>query len=300
MAKIIYFPTNYPVSQWETRLKIEGLLDKLGWDMARCMMGFSADTADKWPLLDDESLLLMVDYLQEEYMLAQCKPKQPATAAQPEAAPARQTDRRGARIIAFSTTPEMEARQKAVQAAPAVGAAKPQKTKAAKAEKQERQAAGTPDGKARLIRKVKMVQRDCEKALPEFSDYSYRAILQEHFGAESSKELDNLQLINLLLYLKSLLNGNQGGGKAAVDAPALLYSDASGLNRCGSMRKIQALLAEKGKAEGKYIRWSYALGILKRQTGGIADKWEDATPRQLDAVIAALSRDAGRKGRRTQ
>lgn len=297
MAKVIRFPSNYPVRQWEIRLKIEGLLDKLGWDMARCMMGFSADTADRWPLLDNESLLLMVDYLQEEYMLAQCTPKQAAATAHVETPPARQTDSRPARLIAFPLTPEIEARQKA---ALAVTAAKSKKAKGTKAEKQEREAAGKPDGKARLIRKVKMVQRDCEKALPEFSDYTYRAILQERFNAGSSKELDNLQLINLLLYLKSLLTGNHGGGKPTVDAPALLYSDASGLSRCGSMSKIQALLAEKGKAEGQYIRWSYALGILKRQTKGVVAEWDNATPRQLDAVIAALSRDAERKGRRAK
>lgn len=303
MAKVIRFPTNYPARQWEIRLKIEGLLDKLGWDMARCMMGFSADAADRWPLLDNESLLLMVDYLQEEYMLAQCTPKQTAAMPHAEAAPAQQTDSRPARLIAFPLTPEIEARQKACTGhacPPAVTAAKPKKTGAAKAEKQERQAAGKPDGKAQLIRKIKMVQRDCEKALPEFSDYTYRAILQERFNAGSSKELDNLQLINLLLYLKSLLTGNHGGGKPTVDAPALLYSDVSGLSRCGSMRKIQALLSEKGTAEGKYIRWSYALGILKRQTKGVVAEWENATPRQLDAVIAALSRDAERKGRRAK
>lgn len=299
MAKIICFPTNYPVSQWETRLKIEGLLDKLGWDMSRCMMGFSADSADRWPLLDDESLLLMVDYLQEEYMLAQCTPNQTAPAAHTEAAPAKRPDR----LIAFPVTPEMEARQKACTGhacAPAVKAAKPKKARTATVEKP---AALTEDkeqaAKGNYIRRVKMLQRDCEKALPRFNDDTYRAILAEQFDADTSKALSIPQLRALLLHMKGLLRDCQAPVKCSFDAPALLYSDASGLNRCGSMRKIQALLAEKGKVEGKYIRWSYALGILKRQTKGVVTDWEDTTPRQLDAVVAALTNDARRKGRRT-
>ncbi len=34
------------------------------------------------------------------------------------------------------------------------------------------------------------------------------------------------------------------------------------------MRKIEAMLAEKGRAEGTAVPWGYAVAILKRQSGG--------------------------------
>jgi hypothetical protein len=66
------------------------------------------------------------------------------------------------------------------------------------------------------------------------------------------------------------------------------------------MKKIEALLAEKGKVEGKDMPWGYAVGILKRQTGGRATQFSAATPAELKGVIAALYRDAARKGRRVR
>ena len=281
MAEIICFPTAYPARQWETRRKIERLLGLLGWDMARCMMGFSADPPDKWPMLDDESLLLMVDYLQEERMVRQLKPKSPRPAA-PVATPAKGPAKR----LPFPMTPEREARQKATPAA------KPKRPKAD----------GPTDNrkteKARYIRRIKMLQRDCEKALPYFDDRAYRAILDEQFDADTSKALSVPQLRALLLHLQSLLN--ESGYKSGHDAPALLHRDKTGLHRDRLLWKVQALLAEKGKEEGRYIPWSYALGILERQTGGMVADFEEATPKQINAVIAALAKDGQRKGRRTR
>ena len=286
MAEILRFPLDYPVRQWATRLKIQGLLDKLGWDMARCMEGFSAESADKWPLLDDESLLLMVDYLQEEYLLAQAGRQGSTTAARPDAAPAK----RPARVLAYPPIP-METRQKTTRAS------RPRKAEAAVSDARADEA--TRAAKVKYIQRVKMLQRDCEKALPRFDDGAYRAILAEQCnGAESCTALSVPQLRALLLYLRGLLRACPTQAPVSFDAPALLHHDASGQERTGRMRKIQGLLAGKGKAEGRYMRWSYALGILKRQTGGVVSAWEDAAPAQLDAVIAALSKDAGRKGRR--
>lgn len=297
MAKVIQFPTDYPPHQWPLRQQMLRLLEACGINGEEFNERYMREGSGRtWGNLSDALLLQIIQGLQKKRALQYHERHIKKAAAQYKTAPA--SPARRAVIIPFPMTPEalarMEARQKAAPAA------RPKKVIAAKAEIHAKQMAANPDGKTRLIRKIKMVQRDCEKMLPEFSDYTYRAILQEGFNAASSKELDNLQLINLLLYLKGLLTSNQGGGKPTVDAPALLFSDASGLSRCGSMRKIQALLAEKGKAEGKkYVRWSYALAILKNQTKGVVADWENATPRQLDAVIAALSRDAQRKGRRT-
>ena len=156
--------------------------------------------------------------------------------------------------------------------------------------------------KARYIQRVKMLQRDCEKALPRFDDGTYRAILQAQFnGAESSKELNSPQLRTLLMYLKGLLRDAKGGAaQCSFDAPALLYHDAAGLDRERLMRRIQGALKEKGAREGKYVPWNYALGILKNVTRKVVTEWEDALPVNLKAVIAALHYDAKRKGRRTR
>ena len=43
---------------------------------------------------------------------------------------------------------------------------------------------------------------------------------------------------------------------------------------------------------------AYAVGILRKQSGGVTRCLEHATPEQLRVVIAALARDAKRHGRR--
>ena len=90
------------------------------------------------------------------------------------------------------------------------------------------------------------------------------------------------------------------------DAPATLEQDPSGMCRQGRMQKIEALLAEKGRVEGTDAPWGYAVSILKNQTAkdpdGQKKSFDDhrVTPGHLDAVIAALCKDAKRKGRRTR
>lgn len=61
------------------------------------------------------------------------------------------------------------------------------------------------------------------------------------------------------------------------------------------MRKIEAQLAEKGRAEGTKVPWGYAVAILKRQSGGVTKCFEHATVEQLRGVIAALTYDAKKK-----
>lgn len=155
--------------------------------------------------------------------------------------------------------------------------------------------------KARYIQRVKMLQRDCEKALPRFDDTTYRDILSEQFNVYSCTALEAPQLRALLMYMKGLLRDAKGGAvQCSFDAPALLYHDPAGLGRERLMRRILGALKEKGAREGKYVPWNYALGILKRASGGVAATWEDALPVNLKAIIAALHYDAKRKGRRTR
>jgi len=168
-----------------------------------------------------------------------------------------------------------------------------------------------------MIIKVQIRLKELYAKLPGFDEDVYRFIMREHWGVDSSTKLSNGQLHELLLHLQMLEfedSKSKRRGKSKVkrgkqkitrplaghDAPALLYSDPSGLGRTYLMEKISALLSEKGAAEGRYITWNYALGILKRQSGGVVDDWEKAMPENLRAVIAALYRDAKRKGRRTE
>jgi len=150
-----------------------------------------------------------------------------------------------------------------------------------------------------MIVKIHMALPILCRKLPHFDDAVYRAILFERFGAGSSTELNNEQLHSLLLHLRDI------GGDAMRHImrrgsigpkPATLKHDATGQGRIAMMRKIEALLAEKGAAEGTSIPWAYAEAILRRQTGGVT-RFEDADQRQLRGVIAALCKDAKRKGR---
>ena len=77
-----------------------------------------------------------------------------------------------------------------------------------------------------------------------------------------------------------------------------MTNDNDNLGREPLMKKIEAQLTEKGRAEGTDVPWGYAVAILKRQSGGVTRCFEHATPEQLRGVIAALTRDARRNGRR--
>ncbi len=120
---------------------------------------------------------------------------------------------------------------------------------------------------------------------------TYRAMLHEVAGVDSAAQLDNHGLIAVIEHLST--KGFEGKrGKPHFGCPHNLKSAARG----PMLRKIEALLAEKGKLEGRYIPWSYALGILEKQGG--PEKLEWATPEQLRGVIAALHTHAKRKRRR--
>ena len=82
---------------------------------------------------------------------------------------------------------------------------------------------------------------------------------------------------------------------AAEDIPAALEHAPYARDRY--MKKIEALLAEKGRAEGTHMPWGYAVGILKRLTGGAVKSLDQADEMLLAKVIAALTYDARRKGR---
>lgn len=137
------------------------------------------------------------------------------------------------------------------------------------------------------------------------SEDEYRAMLSDRYSVESARALSDKQLHDLLLHLQKLGtvftrgSARQRGGKAnrKREIPATLTHDDANLGREAYMKKIEALLAEKGRVEGTHVPWGYAVGILKRQTGGRLKSLDQADVPQLRDVIAALVYDARRKGR---
>jgi hypothetical protein len=152
------------------------------------------------------------------------------------------------------------------------------------------------DQRKAMLAKVHIAKKDLTLALPRFNGDTYRFILESSFGVSSAADLSLEQLHALLLHFKNLGFQAQKRGKRK-DTPAALCRPENPLQP--RMGKIEALLAEKGRVEGTDMPWGYAVGILKRQTKGEIKSFSSPllTPADLDGVIAALCRDAARKGR---
>ena len=155
-------------------------------------------------------------------------------------------------------------------------------------------------------RRAELAKIHVAKKQLAMDDETYRAMLMSQFGVESARDLSAHQRKSCILYMQRL--GFEGKlGKASPqrtgerrkrrDVPLTLEKDDSGLGRDVYMRKIEAQLAEKGRAEGTKVPWGYAVAILKRQSGGVTKCFEHATVEQLRGVIAALTYDAKKKGR---
>lgn len=158
------------------------------------------------------------------------------------------------------------------------------------------------DQRKAMLGKVHIAKKDMMR-LPGFDETVYRDILEVNFGVSSSAELSNAQLHSLLIHFASL-GWQAKKGRHRREAPKALAHDATGMNREARLEKIEAMLAEKGRAEGTDMPWGYAMSILKRQTAndpaGQVRSFDKASAAQLDDVIAALYRDARRKGRRAR
>lgn len=144
-----------------------------------------------------------------------------------------------------------------------------------------------------MITKIHVALNKLYKKLDGFTEDVYRYTLGARWGVNSSTEMNIAQLDEVLRWLAEL--GFQGNHA---------YYGKRDYYRWGTaalIRKIDALLAEKGKKEtGTYVGFEYAEGILRQMTKGEVTDIYKANPKQLRAVIAALSKDATRKGRRVR
>ena len=158
---------------------------------------------------------------------------------------------------------------------------------------------GTPasENRSALLAKVHLGKKQLG-----MSDEQWCALLADRWDVESSGALDARRLSELVIHLVSLgavfTRGSARARKGRAcrkDIPAALEHAPYARDRY--MKKIEALLAEKGRAEGTHMPWGYAVGILKRLTGGAVKSLDQADEMLLAKVIAALTYDARRKGR---
>lgn len=131
-----------------------------------------------------------------------------------------------------------------------------------------------------MLAKVHLAKKDLG-----LSDADYRHVLEINFRASSAGHLSDRQLGELLDHFKSKgwqakTKGRPAESKRDVKPP--VPEDRQQL-----IDKIEALLAEKGRLEGRRISWAYARAILRKQGGPQYLNW--ATSDQLIKIIQALS-----------
>lgn len=139
------------------------------------------------------------------------------------------------------------------------------------------------------------------KAQLALDDDTYRAVLGG-YGVTSAKDLDTAGLEKLLLHFERRGWHPTPGRTRKADkhgAPANLARNgrkgaAKPYDRSALLTKIEALLADKGAAQGAHVPWDYAAAILKRMYK--VDRLEWATAEQLRGVMVALMKGGKRKG----
>ncbi len=116
-------------------------------------------------------------------------------------------------------------------------------------------------------------------------DDTYRAMLRQVAGVESSKDLTAKGRAKVLEHLKSHgFNPKKHIGKKPNNLEAAT-------TRASQLRKIEALLAESGRP------WDYALTLAKHMYK--KDALEFCQSAELRGMIAALEKDKARRNKRT-
>ena len=120
-------------------------------------------------------------------------------------------------------------------------------------------------------------------------DGTYRAMLLTIGGVKSSKDLTPEGLDKVIRHLEKIGAVFTKTSKKAGRKPNNLES---GSGRVPQLKKIEALLAEAQRP------WEYALAMAKRMYN--KDKLEFCSHTELAAIIAGLTRNAEREGRRVR
>ncbi|MGV7096329.1 phage protein GemA/Gp16 family protein [Desulfovibrio sp. QI0434] len=153
-------------------------------------------------------------------------------------------------------------------------------------------------------RKALLAKVHIAKTQLGMTDGEYATLLESYYNVSSAGVLDLAELKGLVLVMRGYgFKPTKGSAKRKATRkkaiPATLQSGANDpLDRKPLMEKIEAQLTEKGRVEGTHVPWGYAVAVLKKQSGGVTRCFEHATAEQLRGVIAALTRDAKRQGRR--
>ena len=154
------------------------------------------------------------------------------------------------------------------------------------------------------MRKALLAKVHIAKTQLGMKDDEYLTLLDSYYNVDSAGLLGLTELKGLVLIMREYgFKPTKGSAKRKAarkkDIPAPLQPDADDpLATKPLLEKIEALLTEKGRVEGTHVPWGYAVAVLKKQSGGVTRCFEHATAEQMRGVIAALTRDAKRKGRR--
>jgi phage gp16-like protein len=140
-----------------------------------------------------------------------------------------------------------------------------------------------------LLAKVHLAKKDLG-----LSDADYRLVLRTNFKVESAKDLSDTELDKLLRHFESKgwvpkdKNGNpQKPRKTNEFEIRPDVKPRADRERNMLFDKMEALLAEIGRLQGRRVPWAYAEAILQRQKGGKFLNW--ASYEALIRVVQALS-----------
>lgn len=158
---------------------------------------------------------------------------------------------------------------------------------------------------AHEARKALLAKVHIAKTQLGMTEDEYLTLLDSYYNVTSAGVLGLTELKGLVLVMQREYGFKPTKGSAKRNAargkviPSPLQPEAvDPLATKPLLEKIEALLTEKGRVEGTHVPWGYAVAVLKKQSGGVTRCFEHATADQLRGVIAALTRDARRKGRR--
>ena len=154
------------------------------------------------------------------------------------------------------------------------------------------------------MRKALLAKVHIAKTQLGMKDDEYLTLLDSYYNVSSAGVLGLTELKGLVLVMREYgFKPTKGSAKRKAarkkTIPAPLQPEADDpLATKQLLEKIEAQLTEKGRVEGTHVPWGYAVAVLKKQSGGVTRCFEHATAEQMRGVIAALTRDAKRKGRR--